>query len=72
MYRLNISQAPSPRALLDFSFRGTNDSRDVNCGNLINHGFRFAVSYLGKKLGPGKKLGNFSIALGVSPWAIVQ
>ncbi len=31
-----------------------------------NHGFRFAVSY------PGKKLGNFSIALGVSPWAIVQ
>ncbi len=27
-------------------------------------GFRFAVSY------PGKKLGNFSIALSVSPWAI--
>jgi hypothetical protein len=31
----------------------------------LNHGFRFAVSYL------GKKLGNFNIALGVSPWAIV-
>jgi hypothetical protein len=27
---------------------------------------RFSVSYL------GKKLGNFSIALSVSPWAIVQ
>jgi len=29
MYRPNINQAPSPRTLLDFSFRGTNDSRVV-------------------------------------------
>jgi len=31
-----------------------------------NHAFRFAVSY------SGKKLGIVSIALSVSPWAIVQ
>jgi len=33
---------------------------------------RFAVSYLGKKLGPGKKPVSFSKALGAAPRAIVQ